>query len=65
MRDPIVEEVRKWRMEHTKKFGGDLSAICADLRSIQEASGHEVVRLTPRKLKPTRTPKQRPENRGT
>jgi hypothetical protein len=56
MRDPIVEEVRKWRMEHTRKFGGDLSAICADLRSIQEASGHEVVRLAPKKYKP---PKRR------
>jgi hypothetical protein len=52
MRDPIVEEVRKWRMEHTRKFGGDLSAICADLRSIQEASGHEVIRLAPKKRRP-------------
>jgi len=63
MRDPIVEEVRKWRMEHTKKFGGDLSAICADLRSIQEASGHKVVRLAPRKLKPAKASKQRREDR--
>ena len=53
MRDPIVEEVRKHRMEHTRKFRGDLSAICADLRRVQSASGHEVVRLSPRKLKPT------------
>jgi hypothetical protein len=52
MRDPIVEEVRKWRMEHTRKFGGDLSAICADLRSVQETSGHEIVRLAPRKRRP-------------
>jgi hypothetical protein len=50
MRDPIVEEVRKYRMEHTRKFRGDLSAICADLRYIQKASGHKVVRLAPRKL---------------
>jgi len=49
MRDPIVEEVRKHRMEHTRKFRGDLSAICADLRSIQIASRHKVVRLTPKK----------------
>lgn len=53
MKDPIVEEVRKHRAEHTRRFGGDLAAICADLRSIQSASGHEVVRLAPRKLKPT------------
>ncbi len=49
MKDPIVEEVRKHRMEHTRRFGGDLSAICDDLRAVQGASGHEVVRLTPKK----------------
>jgi len=38
MKDPIVEEVRKNRMEHTRKFRGDLSAICADLRSVQKVS---------------------------
>ncbi len=53
MRDLIVEEVRKNRMEHTRKFRGDLSAICTDLRSVQVASGHKVVRLAPRKVKPT------------
>lgn len=61
MKDPIVEEVRKHRMEHTQKFGGGLAAICADLRSIQSASGFRVVRLPARKVEPTqgsvRTPK--------
>ena len=52
MRDLIVEEVRKHRMEHTRRFRSDLSAICADLRSVQEASGHTIVRLAARKLKP-------------
>ena len=50
MKDPIVEEVRKYRMEHTRKFQGDLSAICADLRYVQIVSGHKIVRLSPRKL---------------
>jgi len=50
MKDPIVEEVRKQRMEHTLKFKGDLSAICADLRDVQIASAHKVIRLAPRKL---------------
>jgi len=59
MKDPIVEEVRKYRMEHTQKFKGDLSAICADLRSIQMTSGHEIVRLSPRKLEPTKPSRQR------
>jgi len=50
MKDPIVEEVRKYRMEHTQKFQGDLSAICADLRSVQIAAKHKVVRLASKKL---------------
>ncbi len=54
MKDPIVEEVRKHRMEHTRKFQGDLTAICADLRSIQISSGHKVVRLAPMKPEPTK-----------
>ena len=51
MKDPIVEEVRKHRKEHTQKFHGNLSEICADLRRVQETSGHDVVRLAPRRLK--------------
>jgi hypothetical protein len=53
MKDPIVKEVRKHRMEHTLKHGGDLFAICADLREVQKASGRKVVRLAPRKIEPT------------
>ena len=56
MKDPIVQEVRKHRMEHTKKFRGDLTAICEDLRSIQVVSGHKVVRLAPRKPEPRKHP---------
>jgi hypothetical protein len=50
MKDPIVDEVRKYRMEHTRKFHGDLAAICEDLRSIQAVSGHKVVRLAPKRI---------------
>jgi hypothetical protein len=50
MKDPIVEEVRKHRMEHTRRFKGDLAAICKDLQEWQRRSGHEVVRLPPRKI---------------
>ena len=49
MKDAIVEEVRKHRMEHTRKFEGNLTAICADLRSVQKESGYVVVRLESRK----------------
>jgi hypothetical protein len=55
MNDPIVDEVRRHRMDHTRKFGGNLDAICADLRAIQAASGHTVVRLPPRRPSSTRT----------
>jgi len=50
MRDPIVAEVRRHRMEHTNQCGGDLAAICADLRTVQKASGHTIVRLEPKRL---------------
>ena len=64
MKDPIVEQVRKHRMDHTRKFRGDLSAICADLRSIQSASGHKIVRLAPRKPEPTYASSRRKKTRG-
>jgi len=38
MNDPIVEEVRRHRMEHTRKFGGNLKLIGEDLRRIQRES---------------------------
>ena len=64
MKDPIVEEVRRHRMEHTRKFRGDLSAICDDLRSIQSTSGHKVVRLSPKKLQPAKTSTRRAKKHG-
>jgi hypothetical protein len=42
--DPIVEEVRKFRDEHARKFNYDLNAICADLMEKQKRSGHKLVR---------------------
>lgn len=36
MKDPIVTEVRKYRMEHAKKFHFNIHAICDDLRKYQE-----------------------------
>ena len=52
MNDPIVDEVRRHRMEHTRKFGGDLKLICEDLRRIQQVSGWQVVRRPPKLLSP-------------
>jgi hypothetical protein len=64
MKDPIVAEVRKHRMEHTRKFKGDLRAICADLRAIQSTCGHKVVRLPPRRLGRAKQPGPRGKSRG-
>lgn len=43
MNDPIVDEVRKYRDEHARKFNYDLDAICADLMERQKKSGHLLV----------------------
>ena len=43
MNDPIVDEVRKFRDEHARKFNYDLDAICADLMERQQRSGHPLV----------------------
>lgn len=50
MKDPIVEEIRRYRQEHAQRFQLDLAAICADLRKIQQQCDHPVVTLPPKKL---------------
>ena len=47
--DPIVEEVRKVRNEHAKKFNYDLEAIVADLKIRQKATKRKYVTLPPKK----------------
>lgn len=46
MKDPIVAEVRRARMAHTRKFGGDLGAICQDLKDAERRLALRMVRLT-------------------
>ena len=41
--DEIVDEVRRARDEHAKKFNYDIAAICADIRQKQAASNRQVV----------------------
>lgn len=62
MKDPIVEEVRRWRMEHTRKFGGKLELICDELRRLQQATGCKVVRRPP---KPSTSPEDGADERIT
>lgn len=47
--DPIVEEIRRVRDEHARKFGYDLHAICEDFRKKQAESGGKVVSRQPRR----------------
>lgn len=51
MRDPIVEEIRRIRHEHAKRFGFDLDAIFEDLKEKQRKSDRKIVSLKPRPAK--------------
>lgn len=51
MKDPIVEEIRKGRDEHARKFNYELGAIVKDFEKRQHTCGHKVVRFEPKKLK--------------
>ena len=48
MKDPIVEEVRYIRNEHSKRFNYDLDAICEDYKAHQLKAGDRLVRLQPK-----------------
>lgn len=47
--DPIVEEVRRARDEHAKRFNYDLDAIVADLQKKEKEGGRTVVTFEPRR----------------
>jgi hypothetical protein len=56
MNNPIINEVRRVRDEHARKFNYDLAAICADIREHQKTCGHLIVTLKEKagqKLYPT------------
>jgi hypothetical protein len=52
MKDPINEEIHKYREEHARKFNFDLGAICEDLRAMQRSSNLKVVRLPAKRTGP-------------
>jgi hypothetical protein len=52
MRDPIVEEIRRIRHEHAKRFAFDLDAIFDDLKDKERRSERKIVSLAPRRPKP-------------
>ncbi len=48
MKDPIIEEVRRIRDEHSKQFDYDLDKICEDYKSSQKKLKDRLVRLGPK-----------------
>ncbi len=49
MKDPIVEEVRRARDAHAKRFNYDLDAIVADLQKREKELGLATVSLPPKR----------------
>jgi hypothetical protein len=47
MNDPIIEELRQIRDDHSKRFNYDLDAICDNFISHQAQAGSRLVRLKP------------------
>ncbi|VEN74609.1 hypothetical protein EPICR_40194 [Candidatus Desulfarcum epimagneticum] len=50
MKDPIIEEVRRIRHEHSKLFDYDLDAICEDYKSRQKKIKSRLARLKPKPI---------------
>ncbi|WP_417909048.1 hypothetical protein [Candidatus Electronema sp. PJ] len=48
--DPIIEELRRYRTEHSEKFGYDLDAICEDYKRHQREVGERLIRLPPKRI---------------
>lgn len=55
MKDPIIEEIRRIRDEHSKKFNYDLDAICEDYKIRQSKLKNRLVRLKPKLIKTNQT----------
>jgi hypothetical protein len=53
MKDPIIAELREHRMEHTRRFHGDIALICEDFRKLEAGLGERLVSPQPRRLRPT------------
>lgn len=51
MKDPIVEEVRRARDAHAKRFNYDLDAIVEDLKRREKELGLATVSLPPKRTR--------------
>nr|VFK50448.1 MAG: hypothetical protein BECKTUN1418E_GA0071001_100316 [Candidatus Kentron sp. TUN]VFK51688.1 MAG: hypothetical protein BECKTUN1418F_GA0071002_100316 [Candidatus Kentron sp. TUN]VFK56459.1 MAG: hypothetical protein BECKTUN1418D_GA0071000_104713 [Candidatus Kentron sp. TUN] len=52
VKDPIVEEIRRYRMEHTRRFDFDLHRIREDLRELEKGLEGRVVEPRPKRPEP-------------
>jgi len=50
IKDPIVEEVRRYRKEHAAKYGNDLNRIVKALREKERKSTHAQLSPGPKLL---------------
>ncbi len=50
--DPVVAEIRRYRMEHAGRYGHDLKRIHEALQEYESKSGRKVVHRKPRLLLP-------------
>ena len=58
MKDPINEEIHKYRAEHARKFNFDLAAICRDLK--RRSSKLKTVKLPAKKINQKKENRVRP-----
>lgn len=49
-KDPIVEEIRKIREEHSAKYNHDLRAIYKDLKEQEYTSGRRYVKFPAKRI---------------
>ena len=54
-KDPIVEEVRKYREEYAAQFNFDLNAMFDDLKAKESQSGHDYEKRSPKAYRPEQT----------
>ena len=62
--DPIVEEVRKYRQEHSHFYGYDLQRIVKSLREREQQSKRLILNPGPKYLKTLNPPHPRPQTRS-
>lgn len=50
LKDPIIEEIHKFRRAYAERFDNDLHAICKDAQHKQGREGRQVVPASPKPI---------------